>query len=134
MILTDRDRRLISLWLAGWKTESIATELGMHHAKVRFRAREIGLPKHAVRNFNLWPYIVAWAKRGHDAMAIARGIKCTRPEVVAGCDIGLFQVKQPKPVLAIRSKASKRAWATRKRQIAARQAAMAEAESGKEAA
>jgi hypothetical protein len=137
VILTDKDRRLICLWLAGWKSESIASEIGMAAAKVRERARKVGLPKRISRPRNLWPSIVAWARNGHDAMAIARGIQCTKPEVIAECgDAQRFDVKQPrKPVdVAIRSKASKRAWATRRRLASARKAASAASEPNRDAA
>jgi hypothetical protein len=123
VILTDRDNRIICLWLAGWKTESIATEVGMSPTRLRYRAREVGLPARKIRAVNLWPCIVAWARKGHSAVEIARGIKCTKPEVAAGCgNSDGFNVKPPrKPVdTAIRSKASRRAWATRKRLAAAR--------------
>lgn len=136
MILSDRDQRLICLWLAGWKTESIATEIGLSQTRVRFRAREVGLPLRKIRALNLWPCIVSWARKGHDAVEIAKGINCTKPEVVAGCgELPVFDVKQPrKPVdVAIRSKASKRAWATRKRLAAARAASEA-GKMGREAA
>ncbi len=127
MILTDRDQRLICLWLAGWKTESIATEVGMSQTRVRFRAREVGLPLRKIRALNLWPSIVAWARKGYDAVEIAKGIKCTKPEVVGGCDEPPFNVKQPRKPgdIAIRSKASKRAWETRRRQKIARAASEA---------
>jgi hypothetical protein len=130
VILTDRDNRIICLWLAGWKTESIATEVGMSPTRLRYRAREVGLPARKIRAVNLWPCIVAWARKGHSAVEIAKGIKCTKPEVAAGCgNSGGFNVKQPRKKVAahIRSKASKRGWATRKLQDRARQADAAEA-------
>ena len=120
MILTDRDNRIICLWLAGWKTESIATEVGMSPTRLRYRAREVGLPARKIRAVNLWPCIVAWARKGHSAVEIARGIKCTKPEVAAGCGKPLCHEKQVQARVAARARAAKRAWATRKRQAAAR--------------
>lgn len=127
MILSDRDQRLICLWLAGWKTESIAAEIGISYTRVRTRALKVGLPKRKVRGLNLWPSIVAWARNGYDAEDIAKGIKCTRIDVMSGCgSLGVVSretKRRKRSTIVSRSKASKRSWATRKRQAAARRAA-----------
>lgn len=90
--ISKRDRRIVCLWLAGVKSEAIASELGICRGNVTRRAGVLGLPMRIAgpqrRQANMWPCIVAWAKAGFSAAEIAAGIGCRRPEVVAGIDAG----------------------------------------------
>src|SRR5574342_974498 len=88
--ITDRDQRISTMWLAGMKSEAIAAECGICRSNVAKRARKIGLPQRTTtknRYVNLWPCIVAWARRGCTPEEIAVGIGCVKPDVVAAVGV-----------------------------------------------
>lgn len=90
MRISDRDRRIICLWLAGFKAEAIAAEMGTTRGPIHRRAGELGLPRRlpgaqakSLPRPNLWPHIVRWARFGYSALEIAKGIGCTNPELMS---------------------------------------------------
>jgi hypothetical protein len=132
MIISDRDIRIACLWLAGVKSDAIAAELGAFRASIlRSAHKKLGLPRRLSSksgHVNLWPCIVAWARHGYDPVEIAKGIGCTKPELVASIGAATcFATREAKSrtpaEVASRVRASKQAWVTRKRQKQAREAA-----------
>ena len=137
MRISDRDRRIISMWLDGVKSEAIAAELGCWRSAVARRVQSLGLPPRlsgyssaATARPSLWPCIVVWARSGRSAYEIAAGIGCTKPGAVASVDgagaatcnpVVARETIRPRRSLRISRQASKRAWQTRKRQQKARQ-------------
>lgn len=132
--ITDRDCRIVCMWLSGVKSEAMAAELGWSRGPLLRRVRDLGLPyrmsrSRSTRPPSLWPFIVEWAKRGHSARDIAIGIGCSKPDLVAsiGCDTkqqDQIVSREAKPLtprqLAVSRRASKNAWASRKRMAFAR--------------
>lgn len=82
---TDRDRRLVAMWLAGKPLVAIRDEFGLKsHSSLVQRAKRLGLPpKRSHSSANLFPEIVRCAKLGFTPLEIARGIGCSKPELVA---------------------------------------------------
>lgn len=87
MRITDRDRRIVCMWLDGMKAEAMAAEIGISRGPLLRRVGELGLPRRLpgakCQAPSLWPCIVAWARSGFDAVEIAEGIGCTKPDVIA---------------------------------------------------
>lgn len=87
--LTDRDRRLVCLWLKGVKMDAIRAEFGLSSRGIVIRrAQKLGLPHRSNRHganapVDLFPCIVAWAKQGFTPREIAVGIGCTNPDLIA---------------------------------------------------
>lgn len=88
--LSDRDRRMVCMWLAGKTVVSMMHEFGLNsRGSIIRRAKQIGLPPrmHGKRGAgapaNLFPCIVAWAKRGYTPLEIAVGIGSGKPDLLA---------------------------------------------------
>lgn len=78
----DRHHRIVTMWISGLKTASIAREVRMHRQSMVRTAHNIGLPKRVPgkrrrKDRNLWPAVVAWAKAGYSPEQIADGIGVT---------------------------------------------------------
>lgn len=90
MRISDRDRRIVSMWLDGLKSEAIAAEIGVTRGVILRRVGDLGLPRRLPgKNYSaasLWPCIFEWARSGFTPTEIATGIGCTKPSIVAAIE------------------------------------------------
>ena len=80
MIITDRDRRIITMWIAGFDYEAIAAELKISRGVLVRRAHLLGIPHRLPgpgRRVDMWPYILHWLGGGHEPGAIADALGLT---------------------------------------------------------
>lgn len=72
----DRQQRLVSMWIAGEKFSSIATELGISRTATASMAQRIGLPPRPNKmRCNMWPNVVAWIRAGYSPVEIVDAMR-----------------------------------------------------------
>lgn len=74
--MDDRNRRIVSMWVAGLDMEAIAATMKTTRGSITRSAHRMGLPhrRQGAYGRNLWPCVVHWAQRGWTAEQIADGI------------------------------------------------------------